>query len=181
MLKSVKINLNVLENMLFFWQSILEKEKISDVYLDQLSKMDELSIIYDDSFSPSAFRTVLSAISNKEKLNTDCLKERQFWSKNMYMTEDPEILSMIITPIKQLNLDHKIEELNKKVNFPYEEVEVIFIPGFMDGYLYDKNKLYINVFKMTVDILGGTNNVTINGKSLPDFVCDGILEMANQH
>ncbi len=177
MLKDININVNALEYMLFFWQSVMERQKVNEYYLTEVADLPEMAPLYDGEFNPESVRKVLSAISNREVLNTNVLKERQFWSNNMWVMEDPELLNAMISPIKTLNLDSIKESLNKQKDIPYETVNVIFVPALKDFTFQEKDKLYINFFKVMVDVFSGTGAVTIDGKSLEDYVSEKILEM----
>lgn len=177
MLKDITINLNAIENMLFFWQSVMEGERVSEFYLSDLAKSPEIAPIYDESFNETSFRKVLSAVTNKERLNTEIPKERQFWNKNMYITEDPEVLKLVVQPLKTLNLDNTIAQLNEKADFPFEALEVVFIPGFNETSFQKGNQLYINFFKVSADLFGSTNAVTIENKEIPTYIIDRIVGM----
>lgn len=179
MLNKIIVNLNVLEFMNFFWQSIMDREKVSEVYLSELASLPEMKVLYDDEFNEESVRKVLSAISNRERLNTNILKEKQFWNNNMWVTEDGELLKAMIQPIKALNLDNLKDGINEKSNIPFEEIQVIFIPGFKEECYQIGNKLYINFFKIMVDVFYGTGKVTISNLEPEDFIEEKILAMKN--
>ena len=43
---SVKINTEVIEMMLFFWQSISEREKVSEDYIRSVAERDEMKYTF---------------------------------------------------------------------------------------------------------------------------------------
>lgn len=162
----MKVNLELIEMMLFFWHSTKDKEKVSDIYLNDLASREEMKIVFNDEFDAESVRKVLSAITNREVLSSRTKTEGVFWNNNMWMTEDLGVTQAMIDPIKALNLD----DLDSSV-------EVIFVPGHNELYYVDNNKLYINFFKVMVDVFGGTMDVTIDGKLPKDFIIEKISEM----
>ncbi|MFV0498679.1 MAG: hypothetical protein ACK5NF_01395 [Bacilli bacterium] len=155
----MKLNLEVIEMMLFFWHSTKDKEKVSDIYLNDIANREEMKIVYNDEFDAESVRKVLSAITNREVLSSRTKTEGLFWNNNMWMTEDLGVTQAMIDPIKALNLDE----------FDFDG-EVIFVPGHSDVYYLDGNKLYINFFKVMVDVFGGTMDVTIEGMNPKEFI-----------
>ncbi len=148
----MKLNLEVVEMMLFFWHSTKDKEKVADVYLNEVASRDEMKVLYCDDFNEESVRKVLSAITNRELLSSRTKSEGMFWNNNMWMTEDLSITQAMIDPIKALNVDDIASN-----------IEVIFIPGLSDIYYINDNKLYINFFKVMVDVFTGSMDVTIDG------------------
>lgn len=174
MIKSIKVNINAIEMMLFYWQSVAEKEKVSESYMWDLAEKEEMKYLYGPDFSKESVRKVLSAISNRELLSESTKKERKFWNNNMWMLEDLENMNNMIRPIKTLNLDYLKEKLN--VESKYDEIIVIFIPGHEEEYYIDENKLVINFFRLMVDYMD-ESKVNISGKPLNDYIEEKILEM----
>lgn len=86
------------------------------------------------------------------------------------MLEDMEFTNMMIAPVKQLNLDELKGKLTK------DEYEVIFIPGHIDEYYIDGNKLIINYFKIMIDMFGG-EPAKIGGKPLKEYIEEKLLSM----
>jgi hypothetical protein len=163
--------------MIFFWQSVLEREKVGEQYLTEIAGLPEMAILYNEDFDKESVRKVLSAITNKELLNTNKILERTFWNNNMWIVEDSEMFKMMIAPIKALSLDSVKDELNSLAEIPYNEIEVIFIPALKDVCYFPKDKIYVNFFKVTVDLFSDMDEVTIEGKSLKDFIVSKVLEM----
>ncbi len=162
----MKVNLEVIEMMLFFWHSTKDKEKVSDVYLNDIANRDEMKVTFTDEFDAESVRKVLSAITNCEMLSSRTKTEGLFWNNNMWMCEDLGVTQAMIDPIKSLNLDDVDSD-----------VEVIFIPGHNELYYIEGKKLYINFFKVMVDVFGGTMDVTIDGMEPKEFVLEKLKEV----
>jgi len=174
LIKTIKVNYDVVEMMLFFWQSVAEKEKVSEFYMTDVAEKDEMKYLYGPEFSKESVRKVLSAISNRELLSDATKKERKFWNYNMWMLEDLGNMNNMIKPIKTLNLDYIKEKYIGDTKF--DEIEVIFIPGNEEEYYIDGNKLVINFFRLMVDFMDETK-VNISGKPLNEYIEDKIQEM----
>ncbi|UQK58523.1 hypothetical protein [Fenollaria massiliensis] len=158
---SVKINTEVIEMMLFFWQSISEREKVSEDYIRSVAERDEMKYTFCEGFNEESVRKVLSAISNNELLSDASKEEKKFWNNNMWMTEDLGVVNMMVEPIKKLNLDGI--DSNKTL---------IFVPGHLEEKYIDGDTIVVNFFKINVDIFGGTGAVTVNGKDFKDYILD---------
>lgn len=175
MLKTINKNLNVIESMLYFWQATKEKEKVGENYLVTLSEYEEMKLLYSEEFNEESVRKALSAISNREMLNGGTQKERQFWNNNMWMLEDMDYMKMMVEPLKMLNLDSLIEKINSQKSISAEDIEVIFVPANKEEYLVKGNKLVINFFKITPDIMG--EEITrIEGKEITEYIEEKIIE-----
>ncbi|PID82967.1 MAG: hypothetical protein CSB15_00545 [Clostridiales bacterium] len=172
-MKSIKTNLKALETMLFIWASFRDREKVSDIMFLELANSEEMLGAYDEEFSVDSVRKVLSAIGNRELLNSPSKKESRFWNYNMWMLEDESVTNMMLAPIKTLNLDDLKDEFS---SINYDEVEVVFFPGHMDLYKIDKNKLYINFFLLKADVYGD-GSVTIEDKSIKEFIKEKLAEI----
>ncbi|SDK12328.1 TDE2712 family protein [Natronincola ferrireducens] len=177
MIKRIKVKLNIIEGMLYYWQATSEKEKVGESYIINMAELPEMAYIYDDEFNKESVRKVLSAISNREILNSESRKERKFWNNNMWMLEDLEYTNMMIAPLKTLNLDGIIEKLNNQsLQSKDEELEVLFIPGHHDEYLIADNKLVINFFRVKADLYE-ENKVTIGDTPLVDYIQEKLTEL----
>ena len=106
MLKRIVLNLELLEGMLYFWQATKDKEKVGEAYIMSIAGKDAMKEVYDSEFGMESVRVVLSAISNRELLNSTNKKERRFWNNNMWMLEDMTLMQQMIAPLKKLNLDN---------------------------------------------------------------------------
>lgn len=173
MLKEVKVNAKALESMLFIWASIQDREKISERFLDELAKTPEMKGAYEPTFTELSVRQVLSAISNRERLNGPSKNESRFWNYNMWMLEDPDTRDLMLTPVKTLNVDSVKSEV--PADFPFDSVEVVFYPGHLETVKQIGNQLFINFFHVKADVI--ENKVTIEGTELKDYVVNKIKEM----
>ncbi len=162
----MKINLEVIEMMMFFWHSTRDNEKVSDVYLSDLAARREMEVLFTDDFNEQSIKTVLSAITNREMLSTRTKSEGLFWNNNMWMSEDLSITQAMIDPIKSLNLDD-VES----------DIEIVFIPGHSELYYIKDQTLYINFFKVMVDVFTGSMEVTIDKMAPRDFILSKITEV----
>ncbi len=174
MLKDIKINSKALETMLYIWAAIKDREKITEQFLTQLANTPEMSSAYDKEFNANSVRLVLSAISNRERLNGPTKKESRFWNYNMWMLEDPEMTQLMLTPIKTLNVDEVKTAVGE--DFPYESVEVIFYPGQFEIAQQIGNQLFINFFNVKPDLIDDTV-VLIDETPLKEFVMNHIKAM----
>ncbi|OPJ56261.1 TDE2712 family protein [Alkalithermobacter paradoxus] len=173
MIKRIVVKLDVIEAMLYYWQATKDKEKVGESYLNTIANFEEMKYIYDDEFNEESVRKVLSAISNRELLNSESRKSRKFWNNNMWMLEDLEYTNMMICPLKVMNLDSLIPKLN---NSNYEELEVVFVPGHQDEYTIKDNKLIINFFRVKPDLYED-NKVTIGDNLLIDYIEEKLKEV----
>lgn len=103
MLKSIKINYEIIELMQYFWETTSSRGKVADSYFVEISQKEEMKPLYGDDFSPESFRSVLSAIMNRERLNNPSKKDSRFWNNNLWMMEDLDNMRAMLKPIKLLN------------------------------------------------------------------------------
>lgn len=179
MIKRIKVKLDTIEAMLYYWQATSEKEKVGESYIISIGEFPEMKYIYDDEFDKESVRRALSAISNREVFDGKSKKERKFWNNNMWMLEDLEYTNMMVSPLKVLNLDSLVSKLNDKFeNGKYEDIEVIFVPGHQDEYSIEENKLIINFFRVQPDLYE-EGKVTISGKLLLDYIEEKLSELLN--
>lgn len=177
MIKTIKSNLNTLESMIVFWQLSSENQKVSEEYMTEIANGPEMATLYNDSFDAASVRKILSCLTNHEKLSDINETEYNFLHDNMWVMDDCGVMQMMVAPIKVMNYEELVEKVNAAKDIPYEEVEVIFLPGTDKDYFIKGNQLYINFFKVQADIYD-ENNVTINGKPVKDFVEEKLLELA---
>lgn len=173
MVDRIKVNMNALEGMIYFWQSCTEKEKVSEQFLNDLSIMPELTCFYDEEFDGESVRRTLSAITNREPFKANSKKESRFWNYNMWVMEDMEYTKAMIDPLKKLNLSSIIEEINSKKDCPFEEIEVIFTPMHFDDFIVSKNKLIINFFKVKPGDFD--DNTYIGDIEIKEYILDKII------
>ncbi|MDO4711992.1 MAG: hypothetical protein Q4A75_08435 [Peptostreptococcaceae bacterium] len=175
MIKEIRNNMNVIESMIYFWTAVKDREKVGERYLVELSEYPEMKLLYDESFNAESVRRSLSAITNREMLNGGTQKERQFWNNNMWMLEDLSLMSNMVAPLKVLNLDALPERIGKVKDIDVPSIEVIFIPANKEEYFVVDNKLVINFFRVTPDlVLGG--DPTIDGKPIMEYIEEKIIE-----
>ena len=55
---SIKINNEVVEMMLYFWQSASEGQKVAESFIIDVANRDEMKLIYNDKFDEEAVRRV---------------------------------------------------------------------------------------------------------------------------
>ncbi|WP_432665511.1 hypothetical protein R9X47_04405 [Wukongibacter baidiensis] len=175
-MQRIKVNLEVIEAMLYYWQATSDKEKVGEGYLNDIANMPSMKLIYDNEFNEESVRRALSAISNREIFEGESKKEGRFWNNNMWMLEDLGYTEMMVKPLKTLNLDSIIEKLNKDENSSrYEEIEVTFIPGHLDEYKIVDNKLIVNFFRVKPSLYD--ESTSIGEKELIDYIEEKILEL----
>lgn len=161
----VTINTEVLEMMLYYWQSTSEKEKVSDAYLADIGARPEMKVLYSDQFNEESVRKVLSAITNREVLSEKTKEEGRFWNNNMWMLEDLSLTNMMVAPLKQLNAE-QFQSAAK------DNTEIIFIPGTFDTLYEEAGKLYINFFKLQVNPYGDDDHPKIEDKPFETYIME---------
>ncbi len=174
MIKTIQVKLDVIESMVYFWQATNSREKVGEVYIHSIVDRPEMKCLYKNDFTPDAARKVLSAISNREILNSSNKLERKFWTNNMWMMEDLEYTTQMIAPIKVLNVDDQLPLLNQR-DCPYETLEVHFIPGLSEEFTFVDNKLFVNFFRVKpgADI----TSAMVEGILLKDYVAQKLEEL----
>lgn len=158
---NVKINTEILELFIYYWQATSDREKVSDIFLSELAARKELKVLFNDEFTSDSIRKVLSSITNREILSVKTKPEGRFWNNNMWVLEDLGITMGMMTPIKQLN-GEQFEALVDK------DLTINFIPGHLETYYWADNQLFINFFKLATDF--ETGDVKIEGKSLEEYI-----------
>jgi len=167
MLNNVKINLELLESMLFFWKATSEREKVGEAFIYSISDHENMKYLYDEEFDGESVRKAISAISNREIFSPKSKKEGRFWNNSMWMLEDLGLTEEMVKPLKVLNLD----ELKEKVTSDtFKNVEIVIVPGHFDTLYMDvaKEKVLINFFKIRIDLNDG--NCYIEEKELVDYL-----------
>ena len=178
MLQRIKVNLEAVEAMLYFWQAANEKENVAEKFFYDVAAMQALSCAYDEEFNGESVRRALSAIKNREPFVGN-KKERKFWNNNMWMMEDMEYTNSMVQPIKKLNLDNMLGKLKSLEGAnKYDELEVIFAPLHSDEYLITGNKLIVNFFRVKPDFV--KNITTIAEKDLNEYIEEKLEELINK-
>lgn len=139
-MSNIKTNLNGLEIMVFFWNSLISKEKVSETFINDLCSMKEFSYIYNEDFSNESLRRVLSALNNKEPFTGNKV-ERKYYSNNLMVLEYVDQVQPKIDTIKKLNL----EKLTSKIT---QNIEIIIIPGTSEGIEKYDDKVIVDFFKL---------------------------------
>lgn len=173
MLKRIKVKLDAVEGMLYYWQATRDREKVGEGYLNNMAAIEEMKYFYDKDFDGESVRRALSAISNREIFHSDSKKERVYWNNNMWMLEDLEYTNLMIAPLKTLNLDALVDDLKSS---KHEELEVVFVPTHSDEYIIRDNKLIINFFRVKPDLYD-ENKVSIGDKPLKDYIKEKLQEV----
>ncbi|WP_077368967.1 TDE2712 family protein [Anaerosalibacter sp. Marseille-P3206] len=180
MIKRIGVRYNIIEMMYYYWQVTSEKGKVGETYIIELSDEEDMKYVYDDEFNSDSVRRVLSAISNREMLNSESKKERRFWNFNMWMLEDLGFTEMMVLPVKKLNLSSLVEKLNENYgDTKHEELEVIFVPGLEEEYSIVENKLIVNFFKIKADLYE-EDKVTIGELPLVDYIEEKLKELLSK-
>lgn len=149
MIDRIKVNLEAVEAMLVFWQSVNDRENISEMFIYDIAAMPGMTLAYEDEFNEESVRRALSAIKNREIFSRNSKKEGRFYSNNLWMMEDLSYTSSMVAPLKKLNLEFLVGELNSKYSVTkYNELEVVFSPLHIDDYLIKDDKLIVNFFKV---------------------------------
>ena len=161
---------NVMEMMIFFWDSVADKEKMSDEYFASIAARPEMEVLYNDDFTPRSVSKVLSAISNRERLSERTKLESKFWNNNMRVLEDEEMRKLLIAPVKVLNFS----DLEKKHPESSREIRCVFIPGHDDEFYSKGDTVYINFFKIFNDF-ADPEKLTMAGKPFTERLFE-ILE-----
>lgn len=172
MVKSITVSLDAVEMMIYFWQAVSEREKVSEMYMREVADRAEMKYLYNEEFNQESVRKVLSAISNRELLSGATKAEMKFWNNNMWMMEDFENMRNMIKPIKTLNL----EDIKESIDGEDKDLEVVFVPGHLKEYTIDGNKLIINFFRIMVNY-EDPSKVTISQKPLKEYIKERLQEI----
>jgi len=178
MLQRIKVNLEAVEAMLYFWQAASEKENVAEKFFYDVADMPGLTCAYDAEFNGESVRRALSAIKNREPFAGN-KKELKFWNNNMWMMEDFEYTNAMAQPIKKLNLDSLVKKLSSiDGSNKYEELEVIFSPLHSDEYIIIGNKLVINFFRVKPDFL--EDKTCIGNIELSEYIEEKLRELISK-
>lgn len=176
MINRIKVNLEAVEAMLYFWQAANDKENVSEMFIYDVAEMPGLKLTYDEEFNEESVRRALSAIKNREIFSRNNKKEGRFYNNNLWMMEDLEYTNLMVAPIKKLNLESLVEGLNSKYpSCSYEELEVIFAPLHVDEYLIKDNRLIINFFRVKPSDFD--DNTFIGEVELKEYVKNKLEEL----
>ncbi|KNF09902.1 hypothetical protein CLPU_1c00670 [Gottschalkia purinilytica] len=175
-MQRIKVNLELIEAMLYFWQSTSEKEKVSEKYINDVTNMEGFTYVYDSEFNAESVRRALSAVTNRELFSSNNKKEGRFWNNNLWMMEDLEYTDLMVQPLKKLNLDvivDRVKDLEESSR--YDEIEVIFSPLHLEEYYIVENKLIINFFRVKPSF--EDDNTYIGDLEITDYIETKIREL----
>lgn len=175
MIKNIKINLDLLESMLYYWKATSEREKVGEQFLYTIADNELMKACYSDEFDGESVRRALSAISNREIFRPESKKEGRFWNNNMWMLEDPEYTMNMLTPLKVLNLDAEIKTI--ETSNDVETVNLVILPGHMDISYVDKstNTVAINFFRVLPSMID--DSITIDDVDMKEYIVGKITEL----
>ena len=177
MVQAIKLNLEEIESMLYFWQATNDKEKVAETYLHEIASLPGLSSSYDSEFNGESVRKVLSAITNREILSQKTKKESRFWNNNMWMMEDLSYTDSMVKPLKKLNIDDLVEKVkNVEGSSNYNELEVRVSPLHVDDYIIKGNMLVINFFRV-MPSLEDEGKTTIGGVEIKEYIKEKLEEL----
>jgi hypothetical protein len=173
LVQSIKINLELIESMIYYWKATSEKQKVGEPYIYALVSNPLMNPLYDQDFTPEGARKVLSAISNREIFKPETKAEGRFWNNQMWMMEDLSVMDAMAAPLKKLNLDRLLPALDTVSEI--EQLEVVFLPGHLDTAYKSGHRLFVNFFKVSGDLDG--NAPEIDGTPLKDYLFTKLKEM----
>lgn len=177
MINRVKVNLETIEAMLYFWQAVNDRENLSEIFIYDIAAMPGLAIVYEDKFNEESVRRALSAIKNREIFSRSSKKEGRFYSNNLWMMEDLSYTNSMVAPLKKLNLEFLAAELNSKFpNSKHQELEVIFSPLHIEDYIIKNNRLVINFFK----VKPGDDETFIGDIKLKEYINNKLEELLSK-
>lgn len=174
MLKSVRLNLDLLESMLFFWKATSEREKVGEAFIYSIADHVNMNGFYEEDFNGESVRRALSAISNREIFTPKSKKEGRFWNNSMWMLEDLGLTEEMVRPLKVLNLDAL---KNRVDHYRGEDVEIVVVPGHFDTLCGPgrENKVLLNFFRIRIDLNDG--KCYIENEEIEDYLVRVLNEM----
>lgn len=174
MLKRITVDLETIESFIYFWTCVNEREKVAESYLLDIANAKSYQDLSTDNFTDESIRKVLSAIQNSELLSQATKEEKRFWSCNMWMIEDPDIMTNMVSPIKQKNFDHLVEEIQReRPDFPFEEIIISILPLHLEDKVIKSNHIYLNFFKINTK----DNSIRFLDQPFDAYVKNTILEL----
>lgn len=174
MLKSFKINFEVIELMDFYWQTAARRGKLADSYLLDVANRPEMQAIYTDGFDANSVRKVLSAVINYEPVNEATEKELEYYNYNKFFADDPGNVVMALPTVKTLNINELLSDFQGETKF--DTVQINFVTAYDMVDKIDGNVLTVNFFKLGIDF-SDFETVLIEGKALKEYIHDKLAEM----
>lgn len=174
MLKTITIDFETVEMMVYFWEAVASKEKVVDSYMAEVAEKKAMTPLYGTEFTKDSVRKVLSAISNRELVNNPTKPESRFWNNNMWMLEDLENMKNMLKPVKMLNLDFLKQENAGETK--QEDIHISFVPGHVDTIYVEGNKLTVNFFRIIADF-EDSSLMKIDGIEFKEYIANKVREM----
>lgn len=178
MLKSITLNLEVIESMLYYWSSMTDREKVAESFFVDIANMDAMKLVQSPEFDEESIRKVLSAIQNRELLSNATKPEKRFWSKNMWIADDSSLASKMAQPIKVMNVDDLVARLNEKYpDIKQEKIIVHIAPLHLDPYYIVDGQLVMNFFKIYFD---QEDNVMFEDIPIKEYIFERLCELVEK-
>lgn len=169
---TLKVNLEAVEGMLYYWEATKDKEKVNERFLHDVAQLPALTLTYDAEFDAEGFRKVLSAITNREPFRPANRKEGRFFNNNLWMLEELSLTKEMVKPIKVLNLDGLAAELTREFGVD-RHITIYFSPLHIEDKYVRDNALVLNFFKLQLVACG----VAFAGQPLKEYIAAGVREM----
>ena len=163
----LRLNLDTMEAINFFWASLKDKERVSEQYLDDVASLEGYKLIYEEEFGPESVRRAMSALSNHEPFRAESKKEGRLYTNHLWMMDDLGVAEEMLKTIKLLNLDQLQESLQGQLR--YQEINIYVVPFHIDAYVVRDNFLVLNFFKVMVDLISG-NETTFEGLPISEAI-----------
>ena len=170
---TLKVNLEAIEAMLYYWEATKDKEKVNERFLNDTANLPALTLTYDDEFDAEAFRKVLSGITNREPFRPANRKEGRFFNNNLWMLEDLSLTQEMVKPIKVLNLDALAKKLSGRTD-GNRAITVYFSPLHLEEKYIVGDALILNFFRLQPDFMGG---VTFAGEPLEQYIENAVTQV----
>ncbi len=174
MLKTITIDFETVEMMVYFWEAVASKEKVVDSYMAEVAEKKAMTPLYNEEFTKDSVRKVLSAISNRELVNNPTKAESRFWNNNMWILEDLENMKNMLKPVKMLNLDALKNENTGETKV--ENIQISFVPGHVDTVYVEGNKLTVNFFRIIQDF-EDPSTMKIDGIEFKEYIANKVREI----
>lgn len=169
----LKVDMQAIEAMLYYWEATRDREKVNERFLNEVANMPAMTLCYDEGFDAESVRKVLSAITNREPLSPANRKEGRFFNNNLWMLEDLSLTREMAQPVKVLNLDDVATELSEKYAGD-REITVYFAPLHLEQSYSKGDSLALNFFSIQPDFAGGA---TFGGIPLREAIISRLSEM----
>ncbi|MGE5653607.1 MAG: hypothetical protein ACM3ZQ_04965 [Bacillota bacterium] len=168
MIQRIRIDLETIESMLYFWQATKDREKVNERFIHDVTQMEAYRLVYDEEFTEESVRKVLSAVTNREPFQGKNRKEGRFYSNNLWMMEDLGYTQTMVQPVKTLNLDALKDKLNAQGVRDVEEIVVHFVPLHLDPFYAHGNHLILNFFRVRPSDFD--DSTSFEGQELTQFI-----------